>query len=94
MGKQMVQHTVAIPGETQEEPGPEAPHSAQNFDAPLAPPQARQSEHRWVKWSAAKKEREWLQFDEEKDRVLEAASGVREGPEASDNVYNDHQHCC
>ncbi|XP_061589349.1 uncharacterized protein LOC133454644 [Cololabis saira] len=76
-GTQVVQRTGQVPGETQEEPGQESTHSAQTLQAPQAPPYVRQSEHRRVMWPSAKKEREWLQFDEDLDQVIDAtARGV------------------
>lgn len=73
-GKQVVQRTGREPGETQEEQGPESTHSAQALHAPQAPSYAKQSEHRRVLWPAANKEKEWLQFDEDLDQVLEATA--------------------
>ncbi|KAJ8360173.1 hypothetical protein SKAU_G00166980 [Synaphobranchus kaupii] len=71
--EQVVQRTGPVPGETQEEPGPESPHSARNLQVPQASPQCK-SEHRRVKWPAAMKEREWRQVDEDVDGVLEATA--------------------
>lgn len=62
------------PGETEEEPGPETPHSAQNLQASQALPQSRPSEHRQVLWPAVNQESEWLQFDEDVDATLEATA--------------------
>ncbi|XP_073731592.1 uncharacterized protein [Misgurnus anguillicaudatus] len=72
--KQVEQRTGLAPGETQEEPGPESPHSAQNLHAPQASTQIRHSEHHRVKWPAANKEGEWLKFDEDLNQVLEATA--------------------
>ncbi|KAK0136651.1 hypothetical protein N1851_027154 [Merluccius polli] len=73
-GRQVVQRTGPVPGETQEEPGPESPHSAQTLHAPQATPQVRHSEHRRVKWPSANKGKEWCQFEEDVDQVLEATA--------------------
>lgn len=73
-GKQVVQRTGPVPGETQEEPGRESTHSAQTLHAPQAHPYVRHSEHRRVRWPAAIKEREWIQFDEDLDQVLEVTA--------------------
>ncbi|XP_067284127.1 uncharacterized protein [Pseudorasbora parva] len=66
------QRTGNTPGETQEELGPESNHSAQNLRVTQAPKPCRTSEHRRVKWPQANKEKEWLQFDEDVDTILEA----------------------
>ncbi|XP_061772124.1 uncharacterized protein LOC133562186 [Nerophis ophidion] len=77
MQKQKVvesQCTGTTPGETQEEPGPESPHSARSLQV-MQPPEAhRTSEHRRVKWPQASKEKEWLQFDEDADTILETTA--------------------
>lgn len=70
----MVQHTGPVPGETQEEPGHESTHSAQSLHAPQAFSRFKHSEHRRVMWPAANKEREWLQFDEDLDQVLDTTA--------------------
>ncbi|KAJ8348797.1 hypothetical protein SKAU_G00273860 [Synaphobranchus kaupii] len=62
------------PGETQEEPGPESPHSARNLQVTQAPDPRRATEHRRVKWPQANKEKEWLQFGEDGDSILEATA--------------------
>ncbi|XP_061733213.1 uncharacterized protein LOC133536595 [Nerophis ophidion] len=68
------QRTGTTPGETQEEPGPESPHSARSLQV-MQPPEAhRTSEHRRVKWPQASKEKEWLQFDEDADTILETTA--------------------
>lgn len=59
-----------MPSETQEEPGPESPHSAHRLHAPLAQPQTRQSEHKWL---SANKDK-GAQFDKDMDWVLEGTS--------------------
>lgn len=60
------------PGETEEDPGPDAPHSAQNLKAPQAHPQSRLSDHCWIFWPAANKESKWQPFDEGADTALQA----------------------
>ncbi|KAJ8333923.1 hypothetical protein SKAU_G00412420 [Synaphobranchus kaupii] len=82
--EQVEQRTGPVPGETQEEPGPESPHSAWNLQVPQASPQCK-SEHRRVKWHAATKEREWRQFNEDVDGVLEATARRM----TSEMVYSD-----
>ncbi|XP_063050108.1 uncharacterized protein LOC134444859 [Engraulis encrasicolus] len=73
-GRQVVQRTGPVPGETQEEPGQESTHSAQTLHAPQVLPRFKHSEHRRVMWPAANKEREWLQFDEDLNQVLDATA--------------------
>ncbi|XP_038147774.1 uncharacterized protein LOC119787807 [Cyprinodon tularosa] len=72
------QRTVPVPstasGETEEDPGPESPHSAQSLHALPATPQSRASEHRQILWPAANKESEWLQFDKDVDSALEVTA--------------------
>lgn len=70
----MEQRTGLVLGKTQEEPSQESTHSAQTLQAPQAPPYVRHSEHRRVMWPAANKEREWLQFDEDLDQVLDVTA--------------------
>lgn len=75
--KPVVYHSIVpytAPGETEEDPGPDTPHSAQNLHAPQATPRSRPSEHRWILWPAANKESEWQQFDEDVDKALEATA--------------------
>lgn len=72
--EQLIQRTGITPDETQEEPGPESPHSARNLHVPVAPDPGRVTEHRRVKWPPASKERQWLQFDDDVDTILESAA--------------------
>ncbi|TWW64129.1 hypothetical protein D4764_03G0011370 [Takifugu flavidus] len=59
---------VTVPGQTEEEPGPEPPHSVWNLQAtPVLPPSGK-SERR-VKWPAANN-KEWLQLDEDIDKIM------------------------
>lgn len=64
---------AAEPGETEEEPGPESPHSTRNLQATLIHLQSRKSEHRRVKWPAANN-KEWLELDEDVNKCLESIS--------------------
>lgn len=64
---------AAEPGETEEEPGPESPHSTRNLQATQIPPPSRKSEHRRVKWPGANN-KEWLKLDEDVDKCLESIS--------------------
>ena len=68
------QHTGVNPGETQEEPGPESPHSARILQVMQAPDALRTSEHCWVKWHQTSQGKEWLQFDKDTDTILEATA--------------------
>ncbi|TWW68228.1 hypothetical protein D4764_19G0000260 [Takifugu flavidus] len=61
---------VTVPGQIEEEPGPEPPHSARNLQAAPVVPQSGKSEQRWVKWPAANN-KEWLQLDEDIDKFME-----------------------
>ncbi|KAI4879743.1 hypothetical protein NFI96_004950, partial [Prochilodus magdalenae] len=72
--KQLEQRTGLVPGETEEKPCPESPHSAQTLQAPSALPQVMHSEQRRIKWPATNKVREWCQFDEDVNQVLEATN--------------------
>lgn len=68
------QHAGSTPGETKEEPGPESPHSARSLQVMQAPEAHKSSEHRRGKWPQASKEKEWLQFDEDVDTILQATA--------------------
>ncbi|KAL7876168.1 hypothetical protein AOLI_G00111310 [Acnodon oligacanthus] len=68
----VAQRSGNTPGETQEELGQETNHSAQNHQVTQALNPRRTSEHRRVKWPQAYKEKEWLQFDEDADTIVEA----------------------
>lgn len=57
-GKQVVQRACPTPGQTQEEPSLEAPHSAQTPHTPPALPQTWHSDHHW-RDSAANLARTW-----------------------------------
>ncbi|XP_061896833.1 uncharacterized protein LOC133645919 [Entelurus aequoreus] len=64
---------AAEPGQTEEEPGPESPHSTRNLQATRFPPPSRKSEHRRVKWPVANS-KEWTKLDEDVDEALESIS--------------------
>ena len=51
------QRTGTTPGETQEEPGPESPHSARSLQVMQTPDAHRTSECRRVKWPQASSSR-------------------------------------
>lgn len=59
-------------GETEEEPGQESPHSAQNLDAQEAQAPGVPQHQRRVKWPPASKGGEWQKFDDDLDGILEA----------------------
>lgn len=61
-------------GETEEEPGQEAPHSARSLQEVSAVPLSRQSETRRIRWPQASKTAEWQKFDLDVDMVLEATA--------------------
>lgn len=63
---------ATAPGQTEEEPGPETPHSVRNLQATPVLPQAGSSEQRRVKWPTANS-KEWLQLDEDIDKIMETA---------------------
>jgi len=67
-----VQRSGTTPGETQDEPGSESPHSAQNLQVTQAPDPHRATDHRRVKWPQASKEKRWLQFDKDANGILKA----------------------
>ncbi|KAL0202317.1 hypothetical protein M9458_000335, partial [Cirrhinus mrigala] len=69
-----MQRTGQVPGEMQEEPDPESPHSAQTLHASQGRFQARISEQRQVKWPAANKKNEWHQSDEDVDQILQVTA--------------------
>lgn len=61
---------VTDPGQTEEEPGPEPPHSVQKLQAAPVLPQSGKSEQSRVKWPAANN-KEWLRLDEDIDKIME-----------------------
>ncbi|XP_053183947.1 LOW QUALITY PROTEIN: uncharacterized protein LOC128367182 [Scomber japonicus] len=75
-----VQRTGPVPGETQEEPGPETPHRAQNLQVPKIPTPSKVVQQHRIKWPPAKQHRLWQQFDEDASRIISAtAKGDVEG---------------
>lgn len=54
---QVPQRSENMPGETQEEPGRESPHSACNLQVKQAPDPHGAAENRWGKWLQVN---EWL----------------------------------
>ncbi|KAJ8333522.1 hypothetical protein SKAU_G00415300 [Synaphobranchus kaupii] len=72
-GEGASQHTGILPGETQEETGPEAPHRARSIQVAQPVPQ-RPPEKVRVQWPQACKMTVWQQFDEDTDKVLEATA--------------------
>lgn len=59
-------------GETQEEPGQESPHSAQNLHVQEAQAPGVPQHQRRVKWPPASKASEWQKFDDDLEGILEA----------------------
>ncbi len=72
VGTGPTQRTGSQPGETQEEPGPESPHSARNLQVLQMTPSSIKSERRRIKWPAANMTSLWNQFDIDVDQILEA----------------------
>ncbi|KAK7915663.1 hypothetical protein WMY93_011424 [Mugilogobius chulae] len=66
------QRTGVQPGETQEEPGLELPHRAQNLQVKGTSPPSMKFEKRRIKWPAANMSSQWSQFDSDVDQILEA----------------------
>ncbi|XP_053332775.1 uncharacterized protein LOC128506382 [Clarias gariepinus] len=71
LGAGATQRTGAQPGETQEEPGPESPHSARNLQVLSTNPLNIKSGRRRIKWPAATMTSLWKQFDDDVDQMLE-----------------------
>ena len=72
LGADATQRTGVTPGETQEGPGPESPHSAQNLQVLQTNPSSIKSDRRRIKWPAASMTSLWKQFDDDVDQILEA----------------------
>ncbi|XP_028310814.1 uncharacterized protein LOC114468234 [Gouania willdenowi] len=72
LGAEATQRTGSQPGETQEGPGLESPHSARNLQVLEAIPLSIKSDRRWIKWPAASMTSEWKKFDDDVDQILEA----------------------
>ena len=63
--------TGVTPGETQEVPGPESPHSAQNLQVLQSNPLSIMYDKRQFKWPAASMTSLWQKFDDDVDQILE-----------------------
>lgn len=72
MGAGAAQHKDAQTRETQEETGPDSPHSAWNLQVLQTNPSNIKSNGRGIKWQAANVTSLWEQFDEDVDQILEA----------------------
>ncbi|XP_024908577.1 uncharacterized protein LOC112486376 [Cynoglossus semilaevis] len=70
----ILQRTGPDSGETQEEPGQEAPHSAQLLQAvePLNP--CRIVQHKQIEWPSANSQTVWAQFDTDVSQILETTA--------------------
>lgn len=68
------QHTPEDLGETQEEPGQESPHSAQNLHAPEVQAPGTPQHQRRVKWPPASKASELQKLDDDLEGILEATT--------------------
>ena len=68
------QRTGTSPGETQEEPGQESPHRAQNLHASQPPRLCTASQKGKIRWPPANKQTEWLQFDEDMGNIMQTIS--------------------
>ncbi|XP_049324773.1 uncharacterized protein LOC125789951 [Astyanax mexicanus] len=74
------QRTGLTPGETQEGPGPETTHRAQNLQVRNTPNPSRVVQNHQIKWPQAKQHGLWQQFDEDTSRIINsAAKGDVEG---------------
>ncbi len=74
LGAEATQRTGVTLGETQEVPGLESPHSAQNLQVLQTNPSSIKSDRRWIKWPAASMTSLWKQFDDDVDQILEATA--------------------
>lgn len=68
------QCTGVEPAETEEELGPESPHTAQSLQVVQTVPLNRHSEKRRIRWPQASRMAEWQKFDKDVNRVLEATA--------------------
>ena len=75
LGAEAAQRTGFQPGETQEGPGSESPHSAWKLQVLEANRSSIKSDRRRIKWPAASMTSLWKQFDEDVDQILEASKG-------------------
>ncbi|KAK0135126.1 hypothetical protein N1851_029059 [Merluccius polli] len=74
------QRTGSTPGETQEEPGPETTHRAQNLQVLDTPTPSRVVQYHRIKWPQANQHKLWQQFDEDTSGIINAtAKGDAEG---------------
>ncbi|KAK0151167.1 hypothetical protein N1851_007647 [Merluccius polli] len=71
LGAEATQRTGVTPGETQEVPGPESPHSAQNLQVLQTNSSSIKSDRRRIKWPAASMNSIWQEFDDDVDQILE-----------------------
>ena len=71
LGAEATQRTGVTPGETQEVPGLESPHSAQNLQVLQNTPSSIKSDRRRIKWPAASMTSLWKQFDDDVDQIME-----------------------
>ncbi|GAA6093734.1 uncharacterized protein LOC111230470 [Tachysurus ichikawai] len=72
--RQAPQCTGLVPGESEEEQGPEAPHRSQSLQVVQTDPPVMQPENRRISWPQACKTAEWQMFDDDVDKVLEATA--------------------
>ncbi|GAA6109066.1 uncharacterized protein LOC109140823 [Tachysurus ichikawai] len=72
--RQAPQCTGLVPGESEEEQGPEAPHRAQSLQVVQTDPPVMQPENRRIRWPQACKTAEWQMFDDNVDKVPEATA--------------------
>lgn len=80
---QVSQCSGTSPGVTQEEPGPKSPHSARNLLVTLAPALGNKT-----LLDQVDKEKEWLQFDDNADFILDATA---KGDAEQDNDHHQFQ---
>ncbi|KAL4008901.1 hypothetical protein ACER0C_002753 [Sarotherodon galilaeus] len=69
-----VQRTGPEPGETQEEPGQEAPHRAQSLHAPDSSNPSSVVPQQRIKWPPASSRSEWQKFDEDVSKIIQAVA--------------------
>lgn len=71
-GGEAAQCTGVQPGEVQEGPGPESPHSVQNLYVLQTNAPTNKFSRRWIKWPADSMTSLWEKFDEDVNQILEA----------------------
>nr|XP_014269084.2 uncharacterized protein LOC106676625 [Maylandia zebra] len=69
-----VQRTGPEPGETQEEPGQEAPHRAQSLHAQDSSNPSSVVPQQRIKWPPASSQSEWQKFDEDVFNIIQAVA--------------------